>query len=87
MPVRDALALQVAFKEDLRRGGILEALMDTFEKTQRGIEVPGNPFDALPNRQGRFGKVKDGGVPYRELGLGEYFRWVMASRWRSTSTG
>jgi hypothetical protein len=79
MPVRDALALQIAFKDDLKKGGVLEGMLDTFEQSQRGIldREDGNPYHPLPNRNGRFAPVKDGGVPYRPLGLAEYFRWAV----------
>jgi len=52
-------------------------LLDGFERTQRGIVDRGNPYKALPNRQGRFADVSKGGVPYREGALAEYFRWAM----------
>jgi hypothetical protein len=74
MPARDALHFQMILMDDLRSGGILGALLDGFERSQRGMERPSgapDPFNALPNPIGMFSP----GHPYDESGDGlrQYF--------------
>jgi hypothetical protein len=75
MPARDSLHYQLILTDDLAPGGILGALLNGFERSQRGLERPsGEPdmFDAVPNPIGMFGVT---GTPYDESGDGlrQYF--------------
>jgi hypothetical protein len=57
MPARDALHLQVIMSEALAPGGMLGAMLDGFERSQRGLGKPnGEPseVESLPNPVGMF---------------------------------
>jgi hypothetical protein len=75
MPARDALHYQMIFMDAMAPGGMLGAMLDGFERSQRGMGPRGggpSPIEAVPNPIGMFARS----VPYDESGDGlrQYFR-------------
>ena len=74
MPARDALHWQVIMKDALAPGGLLGAMLDGFERSQRGMGMESgeeSPVHAVPNPVGMFAPS----VPYDTSGdrLRKYF--------------
>jgi hypothetical protein len=74
MPARDALHYQMMFQDDLAPGGVLGAMLDGFERSQRGMLMSSgkeSPIEAVPNPIGMFAPT----VRYNESGDGlrQYF--------------
>jgi hypothetical protein len=74
MPARDALHYQMILMDSLAPGGILGAIVDGFERSQRGMNPPDgkpSPVEAVPNPTGLFAPS----VPYDPSGdaLRQYF--------------
>jgi hypothetical protein len=79
MPARDSLHYQLMFMDDLAPGGILGMMLDGFERSQRGMDMPSgrpSPIETVPNPIGMFRPS----VPYDESGdaLRKYFAQHMA---------
>lgn len=71
MVARDALHYQMIFMDALAPGGMLGAVLDGFERSQRGLPVENDagevsPVDAVPNPTGLFSTR----LPYDESGDG-----------------
>jgi len=69
MPARDALHFQMILADDLKPGGVMGAMLDEFERSQRGLPMRSTPTpdtDAVPSPIGLFSPR----VPYDESGDG-----------------
>lgn len=75
MPARDSLWMQMQMADDLAEGSFLAAMLDGFDRSQRGIVEPRNdPFNAVPQPFGLFAPPSQGGIEYRPGALRDYLK-------------